>query len=134
MLDCYADPKNVQVFADGGSGDMGDLDWPEEGVDRCRFAIPDKAFVLSFCRIHFSGSGSGTADLAINIDNSRGRHYDMLLHTVKAVGKGADVNFRVPLDEIKDWILQPGDLIVLTWTNPDSGNILWGVEVGLVDA
>jgi hypothetical protein len=29
------------------------------------------------------------------------------------------------------WTFQAGDKVWIKWTNPDSGNMTWGLEVGL---
>jgi len=49
-------------------------------------------------------------------------------------GTGQDVNFRISADEISEpspWTFQPGDAVRIQWTNPDNGNMSWGLEVGL---
>lgn len=44
------------------------------------------------------------------------------------------MNLRIPAEESVDpspWTFQVGDTVRVRWTNPDSGNITWGLEVGL---
>ncbi len=127
------DPAKVIVQSYGGATNMGSLDYRHAGDtnDAARFALAGR-YVLVFIRIHFLGSGSGLADLAINIDSHRGREYDVAMFTLKNRGMGADVNFRIPEGEAAHWLFDGGDVIVLTWTNPDDGNINWGAEVGLM--
>jgi len=131
-MDYYEDPASVQVFSDSGSSTMGDLDWPEDGVERCRFHLSGKPFVVRFVRAHFT-EGTGTADLVLNIDSARGRFHDTALWTVEDVGTGTDAHFRCPTDQLSHFVFQEDDVLVLTWANPDSGNINWGVEVGLIE-
>lgn len=132
MLDYYADPANVVVKSDSGVGNMGDLDWPDAGNENARFHLDGVPFVVSFIRVHFSGTGASLADFGIHIDSGRGIRHDTRLHRVKKRGFNKDANWRVELDEIKDWILQANDVLVLTWTNPHAAAIAWGAEVGLV--
>jgi len=132
MLDYYADPANVVIKSDGGVGNMGDLDWPVSGNENARFHLDGVPFVVSFIRAHYSGTGSSLADLVINIDSGRGIRHDTKLHTIEARGLNVDANWRVPLDEIKDWIFQGNDVLVPTWTNPHAAAIAWGLEVGMI--
>jgi hypothetical protein len=62
--------------------------------------------------------------------------YDFALWTFAGMGTDgeANLNFRVPNDELAAWSLQLGDAITFEWTNPDSGNMRWSLDVGLVDA
>ena len=50
-------------------------------------------------------------------------------------GSGTDdvafIYFRVDKDEQDRWAFAGGDLLVPEWTNPDSGNMRWALEVGL---
>lgn len=131
MLEYYADPANVQIFRGSGSGNMGDLDWPTAGTEKGRFWLPNQPYVLSFIRVHFAGA-AGTANLGINVDSAAGEDHDMLLHTVRLRGTGVDVKWGVPPWEIKNWRFELEDVVVLTWANPDSGNISWGATVGLI--
>lgn len=86
-----------------------------------------------FARCHFSG-GSGTNDLVISLNSGLGTAYDVVLWTVKNVGTGTDINLRFDHDEINGpspWTFQSNDDLVFTWTNPDSPNMTWGLEVGM---
>jgi len=95
------------------------------------FHFLDDAFVLVFIRLHFA-SGSDAADVTVNVDSHQESQFDTLLYTLKNRGTGADANFRVLEDEMQHWVFQPGDHMVLVWTNPDSGTMIWGAEVGLI--
>lgn len=99
------------------------------------FAL-DQKYRLIFIRCHFSGT-SGAADLLISVDSGNGSAYDTRLFTVTAAGTSKDVHLRVgsrDTGEPSAWTFQASDSIRLQWTNPDSGNITWGLEIGLAPA
>ncbi|MDO8632060.1 MAG: hypothetical protein Q7R41_16375 [Phycisphaerales bacterium] len=96
----------------------------------------DVRFRLVFIRCHFAGT-AGTAAIVLSLDSMQGSAYDAKLFTITRAGVGNDVNFRIPADESLDpspWTFQVGDAVRIQWTNPDSGNITWGLEVGLAMA
>ena len=124
------DPNKLVIMRDGGTANMGDLSFKPADTE-ARFSIPGEAFALVFLRIHFA-SGSGSADVVINVDSRHASQFDTALYTLNARGVGVDVNFRVPEDELAHWVFQAGDVMVLTWTNPASGTTSWGAEVGLI--
>jgi len=96
----------------------------------------DKRYRLVFLRCHFSGT-SGTAPLVISMDSGNGSAYDAILFTLSLAGTGKDVNLRIGGGDAEDpsaWTFQAGDAVRVDWVNPDSGNITWGVEVGLAPA
>jgi hypothetical protein len=93
----------------------------------------DRRFRLVFVRCHFAG-GTGTAAFTISVDSTRGSAYDAKLFTITQAGVNRDVNLRIGGDDAVDpsaWTFQPGDKVWIKWTNPDSGNMTWGLEVGL---
>ena len=93
----------------------------------------DRKFRLIFIRCHFSGT-SGTAKLTISVDSATGSAYDARLFAITLAGTNKDVNLRIgdgDLYEPSPWTLQAGDSVRIQWPNPDSGNITWGLEVGL---
>ncbi len=107
-----------------GSGDM-----------NAAFSL-DRRFRLVSVRCHFSGT-SGSAPLALDLDAAAGAAYDARLFTVTRAGVGRDVNFRIPAEESTDpspWTFQAGDQVRIAWTNPDPGNITWGLIVSLANA
>ena len=128
------EPSDIIFQQDGGTSNMGSLTLGSDSDtnNKARFGMETR-FAIKFIRIHFRGSGSGVADCTVNIDSKRGPDFDTELWTLDKIGKGTDANFRVPLDELGDWTFQPGDRVVLLWTNPDSGNIAWGAEVGVIE-
>lgn len=93
----------------------------------------DRKFRLVFVRCHYAGT-TGTAAMKISLDSGAGTAYDCLLQTIAQAGKDKDVTFRiteVELAEPSGWTFLAGDAIRIDWTNPDPGNITWGLEVGL---
>jgi hypothetical protein len=137
MLDYYTNPANLVVQIDAGDGHMGSLDLPLADNYDARFGL-DVPFVLVGVRAHFSG-GSGLANLTINVDSGRGIAHDYLLDTVEGplrtgVGTGKDINYRVLPEELVGWRFDGaiGDKMTCVWTNPDPGNMLWGLEVSLM--
>jgi len=96
----------------------------------------DRKFRLVFVRCHFAG-GSGKAPLTVSVDSAAGAEYDARLFTIAKAGAGRDVNFRLSAEESAEpspWTFQAGDAVRVQWSNPDAGNIIWGLEVGLAIA
>ena len=94
----------------------------------------DRKFRLVFARCHFTGA-AGTAAFRLSLDSESGSAYDALLFTITLAGVGKDVNLRIAGSDAEDpspWTFQAADLLRVQWTNPDTGNITWGLEVGLV--
>lgn len=105
-----------------------------EDIDAA-FAL-DRKFRLVFIRGHFAG-GTGTASLTISADSAAGTAYDTRLFTITKAGVGRDLNLRIPSDQTTEpapWTFQAGDSVRVQWSNPDTGNITWGLEVGLAIA
>lgn len=95
-----------------------------------------RCFRLVFVRCHFGGA-MGTNIMQIGVDSVHGSAYDTWLTRIMSAGTGADVNFKVPSEELhlpSPWAFQPGDAIHITWTNPNPGSMTWGLEVGLAPA
>lgn len=94
----------------------------------------DRKFRLVFIRCHFSGT-NGTAAFVLSTDSVNGSAYDAKLFSISQAGIGQDVHLRIGDGDTREpsaWTFQAGDGIRIDWTNPDSGNITWGIEVGLV--
>lgn len=125
-------PSEIVVLADGGSGNMGDV---TDEVSRARFKLDADRFVPAFVRVTFTG-GSGSADMAVRIDSRLGDHFDHTLFTFEAVGTdGSQVHYRIPADELYEWLLLRGDELVFEWTNPNGDNTqAWAAEVGMINA
>ncbi len=93
----------------------------------------DQQFRLVFLRCHFSGN-SGTSAMTLALASASGSAYDTRLFTITRAGTNRDVNFRIPAPESEEpspWSFRASDGVRIQWTNPDSGNITWGLEVGL---
>ena len=104
-----------------GSGDMNET-----------FGL-DRRYRLVFVRCHFAG-GTGTTSFSISVDSGAGSAHDTHLFTVMQAGTGNDVHLRIgggDAGEPAAWTFQGDDDLRIEWTNPDSGNMTWGLEVGL---
>ena len=96
----------------------------------------DGKFRLIFVRCHFTGS-SGTAAFVISVDSEAGSAYDTRLFMISQAGKDKDVHLRIGEGDTQEpaaWTFQADDAVRIRWTSPDSGNITWGLEVGLAIA
>ena len=96
----------------------------------------DRRFRLVFIRCHFVGTPS-SATFTISLNSANGAAYDTRLFTITKAGTNRDVNFRVAATESIEpspWTFQAGDAVRFQWTNPDSGNVTWGLEVGFAIA
>ena len=93
----------------------------------------DRKFRLLFVRCHFTGS-TGTNPFSLSVDSGLGSAYDAKLFTLTQAGKDADVNLRVGAGDAQDpsaWTFQATDRVRIDWTNPSSGSLTWGLELGL---
>jgi hypothetical protein len=130
-------PSDIVFLRDGGSANMGDV--TDQTDLNARFTL-DERFVLVFARCHFGSTGTGTATVSLKRDSWMETNYDVTLDTFDAKGitstaGDADLNFRVENPtELVHYTFEAGDFLVFEWTNPDSGNITWGMEVGLARA
>jgi len=144
-------PSAIHKFTASGTGDMGDVTKIEEGP---RVSLPGaESYCLAYFRARFTG-GTGTgADLTLRISHHTRGNY---VHATLGVGSDfdfgpivfedcgtddiANVEFRVPDDELRHYRLdrcpmtQVIDEWCPTWANPDSGNMKWAIEFGLIDA
>ena len=105
-----------------GSGDIANL-----------FKL-DRKFRVVFVRCHFVGTAS-TAEFALSVDSASGSAFDTKLFSIAQAGGGQDVHLRTDdggTSEPSPWTFQSGDQIRIDWTNPASGNITWGLEIGFV--
>lgn len=133
------DLTKIVELNDDGMGDMGSLTFGEDvaGTEddnaKARFTLADTRFALSSIRVHFS-KGTGVASFVINVDSCRKNAYDTALVTLTNRGtSGKEVFFRVCEEDMEHWIFdgRRGDVIVPTWTNPDSDVMEWGMTVFL---
>jgi len=96
----------------------------------------DRRFRLVSVRCHFSGT-SGSAPLTLTLDAAAGAAFDARLFTINRAGVGRDVNFRISAEEAAEpspWTFQTGDQVRVAWSNPDPGQITWGLVVSLANA
>lgn len=131
---------SIVVFSEQtGIGDMGDV---ADESSIARFALPNAdRYVLAVIHGLWTG-GTGTgAPLVVRVDHRRGAAFDFHHMTFASVGTDDNnrVEYRVPEDDLfhhlylRDEPTGKQDVVVLTWTNPDAGNMRWAVEVGLID-
>lgn len=132
-------PNQIVTQTATGQGDMGDV---TSQLSVARFGLADVPFALCFVRGRFvtlSGSGDN-ATLSLKLDHvEQNGIYDFLLKSWDTMGTSgtgfkADLNFRLAADELYLWSYPRDSILVFEWTNPDSGNIRWALELGLVDA
>lgn len=132
-------PNEIVTQRDQGQENMGSV---TDKTSRARFALSNAPFALCYIRGRFvtlSGSG-GNATLSLKLDHvEENGIYDFLLKSWDTMGTSgtgfkADLNFRLAADELYLWSYPRDSILVFEWTNPDSGNIRWALEVGLVDA
>ncbi len=121
-------PDKIQIQRAVGSGSMDEAFW-----------IEGQRHALVFARAHFVDLDSAdptAADLTISVTgivnqaDIDGPH-DATLAKVLGRGAAADLNLRVLEDEMHAWIVDPGYGFRVEWTNPDSDDLGWGLEVGL---
>lgn len=123
-------PGDVVPFRATGAGNMGDV---TDDRSTARFSLPTK-FVLVYLVARFTG-GSSFATMTLRRDHRDiGGFYDFAEFEWLRVGTGdkANISTRIPIDEYPRYVYQPGDVLVLEWTNPNTQR--WAVEVGLADA
>jgi hypothetical protein len=115
------------LFSDiSGSGN---IDWKVPEVS------PNQLWALVSVKLHFyrfSGSGTDTATLTLSVYRERDEKFNAQLYTFAGLGDANDLFFRVHERERDCWAFQAEDQIQFTWTNPDSGNLWYGLEVGYV--
>lgn len=96
---------------------------------------PGYRFVVSYIRCHFrrtAGSGTDTANFTVDLDSDEGTDFDVrLLTSTTAVGVGTDLHVRITDDAVDQWTFEDGDGLTFNWTNPDAGEINWGLIVGV---
>jgi hypothetical protein len=124
------DLSRLDIRREKGTSNMGSLAAVTDENYAARFKVETAREAILSLRVHFAG-GIGTAVLKVYVDSHRGEAYDMLLYTSSAIGTGTDLQWDVPEDELRGYYVDVGDEVVLTWTNPDDGNMEWAVELAL---
>ena len=125
------DLDTIITLRASGDADMATL--ADDGPNP-RFALDTKFMLIAF--LAWASGGAGNADLQLyqKIPSRPDGQYDQLRRTFPSFGaSGGDdfVDWRIPADDDRHWILGPGELWVPVWTNPDSGNMTWVLEVQL---
>jgi len=117
----------VRRFA-SGTGDMANV---ADDSSSPRFGL-DAPWVLVRVR-GWATDGTGSASLALKqrIAEEVSRFFDKTIYTILTFGTTGDahVDWRIPMDEEKDWVFAAGDRIVPEWTNPNSPTMRWALEV-----
>lgn len=127
------DPRQIVTLRSSGKANMGTVG-DETTPARFRSPVSPPAierWVLCFIRLHFSG-GTGAADCILYRDcRQDATAWNAALYTLRDVGTGADANLLILADELYHWLFEADEALVLTWTNPDPGDMAWGAEVGI---
>ena len=92
----------------------------------------DRQFRLIYVRCHFVG-GTGNTPLTVWVDSAKAAAYDCELTKIIQAGTGKDVFLHVNETNLADpspWTIDAGDAVRITWINPDTGVMSWGLECG----
>jgi len=95
-------------------------------------------FALAHIRCHFRTIGSSsptstTAQLTISLDSDAGVEWDVEIMRQNGIGIAQDLfmRWRNP-EEIAGYTFDGLDRLQFAWTNPSSGSIGWGLEIGFL--
>lgn len=124
------DPRQVVLWRDHGMQNVAAQVHP----------VNYQRFLLLFARMHFQDRTHTatvvTADVVISqitdLDNTSDTFHDSEFTTVRGRGLSNDMNLRLDERELLNWIVGKRSALKFAWTNPDSGKILWGLEVGML--
>ncbi len=128
-------PALVKWQSDTGNGNMGTT---SDVGSPARFYLDAEVWFPITIRVNFTG-GTGDATFSIQYDDPSGNSdYDFTLRTIADVGTDATskniIDIRIPRCEHEHWTFTRGGVLVLNWTNPDSGTMRWAAKVGLYAA
>lgn len=122
----------LRVFTETGDGDIA-ITFP---LPQSR---PEGRHALAYYRVHFTDLGSAsteTANLVVSVDSkphqTTSGPFDATLFTDRDLGIGTDGGEAIDEDEMHRWLVNSGWGHHFAWTNPDPGNIAWGLEAGLL--
>lgn len=76
-----------------------------------------------------TSGGSGTADLVIWNKALESSLFDSQLFTIAGVGLNKPCFARIEEEERVAWTVLPDRKLHLAWTNPDDGNMEWGLQL-----
>jgi hypothetical protein len=113
---------SVELFQDQGTGD----------IDHA-YGLPADYYPV-FLRVHFeriTGSGTDTAELVFRADDQADGAQNHIVWRRAARGVDADVNLRFAPDWRETHVRSGGTKLRVAWTNPDAGDIRWGLQMGL---
>lgn len=116
-------PHQSMILHAAGTGDI-DHRFKLPGTGRTR---------VVFCRCHFvilEGSG-GSAGFALAVDDFAAGSHNATLHHEAGVGTGKDINLIFPAERRDLYRVAPRQGYRAEWTNPDSGNVRWGLAICL---
>lgn len=125
-------PAAIEFKRASGNGD----------IDHTMRPAFDGAYSIAFIRCHFvdirsAAGASKTATFTIDLDSEHGTDgvFDVRIDTLVGIGLESDLNvrFKNP-EEIAGYTFDDGDRVKFAWTNPDSLEIGWGLEVGFAPA
>lgn len=129
------DPASVVIFEANGTGNISEVFPPKP-------MRPWQRFTLAFLRVHFRDETAGSltaddaADLTAYIDSHPEKDiagmYDVKAYDFGSAGFNQDVHAAPVPEELPRWIVRRGFALRLDWTNPQTGNIGWGIEIGLI--
>jgi len=122
----------VRLVLQSGDANMGVLSDEEDRT--ARFLVPGDDLALLYVRAEFAG-GAGTADMTLYLDRQATKETlkkTTLMFIWRNVGTTKQIHTRIPQDEREAWSFMRGDELVFVWTNPDSPNMTWALELGLV--
>jgi hypothetical protein len=95
---------------------------------------PGGRFAVVFVRCHFrrlSGTGTDTASFTMDLDSDLGTAFDVQLLAGLTAGVGTDINRRFTIETLDNWIFADRDALTFNWTNPDPGEVEWGLTIGI---
>ena len=122
------DPRTVVRIYDGDTASMGESD---DHTSKGRIVHPDGFFLVRIL-IHFNG-GTGTAAMTLARQEYPAQSLrTFTLDTTSAIGTGTDLDYRVTDEHREFWWFSPTDTLMLTWANPDAGNMLWSMCAEIV--
>jgi hypothetical protein len=135
-------PRHIEKFNASGKGNMATLA-DDQTAPRFNLDRDVQRFALVYMRLVIQG-GTGDADLKIYMRHRfKTGDFDFLLFDysgVRSVGSTRPVfDLRIQAHELMHYTFDRDanrgamDQIVPVWTNPDSGNMNWAWEVGLID-
>jgi len=124
-------PADQRVIVLGGTGDMGSLTSESNPIGR--FALGGEPFYLRSLLLHFEG-GTGDAVWKLvrhELDNSP--IGNQIMDKINQAGSTNDIRRNISYaGELDFYLFGPRQHAVMTWTNPDPGNMHWYATATLI--